>query len=691
MIDFKADPFGFTLGFKGRTVLRHGMKIACMAVGRGEGRIDTRHGMYHVRGENGVVWINAEAFKVLLTLPGSVIIEFIGLGTLEARVEDGRLVLRFIASNLEMNRFRITVETDPEECVYGCGEQFSRADLRGGRFPLWVSEPGVGRGVNYVRVLADLHSGRGGSITHTYFPQPSFVTSGNLYCHVVASSFAVFDFQASSRAGLTFWQFPDAIILGVESSQPDAMDGFTRLIGRQPALPDWAYEGIWLGVQGGRAVVEAKLEKALAAGIHVTALWCQDWQGIRMTPYCKQLYWNWEYDANLYPDLPGFIEYLHARGIRFLGYNNPFLAADTPQYAEASMKGFLVKSVDGNDYRTSTTTFPVSMLDLSNPAARDWIKGIIKKHMLGIGLDGWMADFGEYLPTEGVLASGADPFLEHNRYPVEWARINREAVEEAGKEGKVLFFCRSGYSGSIGEAPLFWAGDQLVDFLPDAGLPSVIAAGISAGMSGVGNWHFDIGGFLSVAWIKRSRDVLMRSVELAAFTQIMRTHEGINPVVNVQFDSDDGMLAQFARMTRVHTALKPYQLALSAEYTSTGIPPIRPISMYYEADVKIRKRPVSFLYGRDLLVAPVLRSANRFMSKSDVQVSTVLLPEDDWVHLWTGQRYGSGRIRIRAPYGEPPVFWRRNSEFAQLFRDIPAIAVSGAGSSLSSEVQHGDE
>jgi len=61
--------------------------------------------------------------------------------------------------------------------------------------------------------------------------------------------------------------------------------------------------------------------------------------------------------------------------------------------------------------------------------------------MIGIGLSGWMADFGEYLPTDAILYNGADAQQYHNRYPVEWAKVNREAVEEAGKIGDVAFSC----------------------------------------------------------------------------------------------------------------------------------------------------------------------------------------------------------------------------------------------------------
>lgn len=673
MIGIQEDGESFCLSFKGRPLLRHSLRRPCLGIGRGEGRIETEHGMYKIRGEGLLSWSEARAFTLRTAAADHVSVDFPGLAGLEARVEAGRLVLRLKAVDAAANRLAIRLLTRAEESLYGCGEQFSHARLNGRRFPLWVSEPGVGRGNNYVKVLADLHSGRGGSPTHSYFPQPSFVSSGGLWCLAEASSYAVFDFRHREAAELSFWQLPEALVIGLEPDWASALADFTDLLGRQSPLPAWAYEGIWLGLQGGRKVVEGKLERALAAGLRVGALWCQDWQGIRMTPYGKQLFWNWECDEDLYPDPRGFIEGLHARGIRFLGYNNPFLAADAPQYAEALSRGYFVRDAEGSAYLTTTTTFPVSLLDLSNPDARAWIKAIIQRNMLGLGLDGWMADFGEYLPTEGRLASGEDPFLAHNLYPVEWARVNREAIEEAGAEGSALFFCRSGYTGSTRQAPLFWAGDQLVDFLPDAGLPTLVVAGVSAAMSGVGNWHFDIGGFLSVAWIRRSRELLLRSAELAAFTQVMRSHEGINPPVNAQFDSDPGILAHFARMTRVHSALRPYHEACAAEYAASGLPPIRPLSLHYGPDSEgrgaERRRPDRYLYGRDLLVAPVLRRGLRSRRLD--------LPRDDWVHLWSGKVYGGGPARVDAPFGEPPVFWRANSPFAALFREIAAVAASG--------------
>jgi alpha-glucosidase len=68
------------------------------------------------------------------------------------------------------------------------------------------------------------------------------------------------------------------------------------------------------------------------------------------------------------------------------------------------------------------------------------------------GSSGWMHDFGEALPFIGKLHGGADPAVWHNRYPEEWARVAREAIEEANRGDDIVFFDRSGFTKSPGIA-----------------------------------------------------------------------------------------------------------------------------------------------------------------------------------------------------------------------------------------------
>jgi len=107
----------------------------------------------------------------------------------------------------------------------------------------------------------------------------------------------------------------------------------------------------------------------------------------------------------------------------------------------------------------------------------------IVKRALDLGISGWMADFSEYLMVDNAKFFSGQSALElHNQWPLLWAKLNREAVEEAGKLGEVVFWMRAGYAGLSKYTTLFWAGDQNVDYTVSDGLPSVIPAALSAGL-----------------------------------------------------------------------------------------------------------------------------------------------------------------------------------------------------------------
>jgi alpha-glucosidase len=72
-----------------------------------------------------------------------------------------------------------------------------------------------------------------------------------------------------------------------------------------------------------------------------------------------------------------------------------------------------------------------------------------------------------------------------------------------------------------------------------------------------------------------------------------------------------------------------------------------------------------YLYGADLMVAPVIEES--------ATSRAVYLPQDEWVHLWTGRRFGQGWHKIDAPIGSPPVFWRTDSAHAELFASLVGV------------------
>jgi alpha-glucosidase len=159
----------------------------------------------------------------------------------------------------------------------------------------------------------------------------------------------------------------------------------------------------------------------------------------------------------------------------------------------------------------------------------------------------------------------------------------------------------------------------------------------------------------------------MRWTEMAAFTPVMRTHEGNRPRDNLQIDQDEAVLAHFARMTSIYVALAPYLKSLSAEAAESGLPVQRPLFLHYEDDRQTYEIQDCYLYGADMLVAPVWKAG-------ETQRSLYLPGDGEWVHLWSDTHYRGGRdITVEAPLGEPAIFYRADSSQRQLFEKLRTI------------------
>lgn len=656
---------GFSLLFDGKEIIRHSSSQPWIYVGKGDADYKMHLGNFEIQNHT-IERIGLTEYEIVEN-PEGIAISFgrSGIYTIAILIyqKNERLQIEFKQSSEGLNRIWLRIPSRAVEHIYGCGEQFSHLNLKGKSFPLFITEQGVGRNKKtHSTFMADCLEGAGGDYYSTYFPQPTFVSSDKYYCHISDSSYMEFNFKNDDFHELEIWSVPQKMTIGSKATLLELLEDLTDLLGRQPELPDWVYKGVWIGVQGGTETVLKKLQNALDKGLKISGIWAQDWEGKRITYFGKRLMWNWEWDQKLYPGLDEEIKKLKDRGIRFLGYINPYLAVEGSLFGEAKAKGLLVRNREDQDYITDMGAFMAGHVDLTNPTAFEWYKNVIKKNMIEFGLSGWMADFGEYLPTDAVLHNGVSAEIMHNQWPVLWAKANREAVEEAGKLGEVVFFMRAGYAGSQKYTTMMWAGDQNVDWSVDDGLPSVMTAALSLGMSGLGLHHSDIGGYTTLFDMKRSKELFMRWAEMGAFAPMMRTHEGNRPDDNWQFDSDDETLLHFARMSRVYTSLESYIKAAVQENTQRGIPVMRPLFLHYEKDETCYNIQYQFLLGRDLLVAPVYEEGKRNHS--------VYLPEDNWVHLWTGKEYQSGEVDIDADLGYPPVFYRKNSEYSALFSQV---------------------
>ena len=659
---------GFELRFSGRLLLRHTHMCPAVVIARG------RPVVAMVRGNFAISDAPFEECTPTGWRKADGAVELLDGDRVAARLAWDGNGLTVSAADPARDRLTVRFHADDGEAVWGGGEQMSYLALNGRRFPIWTSEPGVGRDkTTELTRLMDAEGMAGGDYWNTNYPQPTFLTSRWLAVHLAESCYSVLDFTDPARHVVEVWR-NEARFEVFAADGPKALVGqLSDRFGRQPALPDWAIEGAIIGLKSGASSFD-RLERFIDAGAAISGLWCEDWAGIRQTSFGRRLFWDWHLgarSAERFPDLEARIAELAARGIRFLAYVNPYLAVDGDLFAEAEAGGHFCLSLDSDTpHLVDFGEFDCGVLDFTREETRAWFADrIIGREMLDRGISGWMADFGEYLPTDLRLADGSDPMQAHNLYPVYWAQVNARAVASRGKAGDALFFMRAGFSGVQAHCPLLWAGDQCVDFTRHDGIGTVITAALSAGLVGNAFSHSDCGGYTSLHGNVRTEELLMRWCELAAFAPVMRSHEGNRPEDNLQYDSTPDLLACFARWSRVHAHLAPYVRALRDEAARTGLPLQRALFLEYPDDPALFAVQDQFLYGPDMLVAPVI--------EENAQTRDIVLPGDaPWRHCWTGEDFAPGRHRVAGPIGMPPVFYRPGSAYADLFAGLAKVPIA---------------
>jgi alpha-glucosidase len=664
MVRLATSADGFDLVVAGRALLSHRPDFPSILIASGNPRVTMVRGNFRLSDTTvaaaplSVCEVAAEGCVELASPDGSA--------RAAVRFDPERARLR-VAALSPHDRVTIDVAIGSDDVLWGGGEQMSYLVLNGRTFPIWTSEPGVGRepGTRLTDLANADGSFAGGDYWTTNYPEPTVLCSAGWALSLANAEYVELDASEVGRLRLHVWSGEVAIDL-FEGAPAELVRQLGARFAPVRALPEWAIGGAIVGLKQGEASFD-RLEALIEAGAAVSGLWCEDWVGIRETSFGRRLFWDWQWSPARYPDLPQRIATLKQRGIRFLGYVNPYLAVDGALYPDASARGLLALRLNTDTpYLVDFGEFEAGVVDFTNPAAAEWFaEEVIGMRMLDFGLDGWMADFGEYLPTDLRLHAG-DPMQEHNRWPVRWAEVNARAVASRGKTGEVLWFMRAGHTGVQAHCPLLWAGDQSVDFSRHDGIGTVVTAALSSGLVGNAFSHSDVGGYTSLFGNVRTEELILRWYELGAFSPVLRTHEGNRPDENLQIDSTPALIEGFLRWSRVHAALAPYVRHLVREAQASGLPAQRALFLHAPNDRETFAIQDQFLYGADLLVAPVIE-AGTMMRK-------VYLPDGEWRHLWSGRDVTPGWHACHAPLGQPPVFYRPNSAFAALFASLAEIA-----------------
>jgi len=506
------------------------------------------------------------------------------------------------ASNLHRN-FAASFTLSPDEKLFGGGESFTRLNKRGQKLVLYAY---------------DAYSAQ---TPHMYKPVPFFVSSRGYGMFVHTSAPLTLDLGGSYDEANVIYLGDDVLDLFFFFGSPkEILSEYTALTGRAPVPPLWSF-GLWMGRESYsseeevRGVAKKLREERIPSDvIHIDTDWTE-------VPHrC-----DFEFSHSRFEDPEKMLSDLKESGFRVSLWQLPYLNPKNELHEEATEKGYVVLSAYGKP--------PVddAVIDLSNPEAVRWYQEKLAR-LLERGVGTFTADFGEAAPLTGIYHEKASSFLEHNLYPLRYNKAVADTTREITGNGAI--YARSAWAGSQ-RYPIHWGGDAEIT---DGAMASTLRGGLSLGLCGFSFWSHFIGGFSQ----KSPENLYLRWLAFGVLSSHSRCH-GTPPTEPWEYG--ERFTEAFRRLVELRYRLMPYIYAQAALASREGHPMLRTLFFEYPEDPTSWLIEDQYLFGTDLLVAPLMEEA------SDRKV---YLPPGSWIDYQGGRIYEGVRWHsMRA--GELPV------------------------------------
>ena len=499
------------------------------------------------------------------------------------------------------------------ENVYGFGERFGAYVKNGQTIDIWNEDGGTASEQGYKDI-------------------PFYMTSNGYGVLVNNRGHVSFEVGSENTEAVQFSVPGETIdfcvIYGPTPKQ--ILDRYTKLVGRPANVPAWSY-GLWLTT----SFTTKYDEKTINSFIDGMAE-----RDIPLSAFHYDCYWmrefhwtDFEWDKRFFGDIESTLKRLHEdKGLHICAWINPYIGQRGSMFKEGKEKGYLVKKANGEIWQTDFWQAGMGLVDFTNPEAREWFKNKVKK-LLNQGADAIKTDFGERIPRDVVWYDGSPKLSMHNWYTQLYNQAVFEAIEETYGKGKACLYARSATVGGQ-QQPVHWGGDCESTF---NGMAQTLRAGLSITSSGFGFWSHDIGGFEGAY---PDPAVYKRWVAFGLLGSHSRMHGSTVYRVPWLFDEEDekngvvnapGQTAvDVARtFTKLKLSLMPYLYQVGLQPHLHGTPVMRSMFVEFPDDPTCRTLDRQYMFGPDLLVAPV------FTYSGDVEY---YLPAGTWTNWFTGEK-----------------------------------------------------
>jgi alpha-D-xyloside xylohydrolase len=462
------------------------------------------------------------------------------------------------------------------------------------------------------------------------------------------------EWHAESSRQLDYW-----ITAGDEPAQ--IVRAYAAATGRVPMMPEHGL-GFWqckLRYWNAEQLLDVAREH-VRRGLPLDVLVCDFFHWPHMGDF--------RFDEEYFPDPQAMVAELESMGVELMVSVWPQVSLASENYAEMRDANLLVRSESGVDVQMRFQE-PSVFFDATNPAARQYVWEKCRQNYYELGVRTfWLDeaepeyetyDFAQYRYHLG-------PNLQiGNLYPQLYARGFYDGQVAAGQSDPVNLV-RCAWAGSQRYGALVWSGDissTWEDFRRQ------ITAGLQMGIAGIPWWTTDIGGFYDGDPDDEGfRELLVRWFQWGAFCPVMRLHGYRLPVTpithadgrpNCPTGADNevwsygeevyGILSTYLHLRE---RMRPYLREVMRQAHEHGDPVMRPMFYGYPNDERSWQVDDQYLFGPDLLVAPVLQPGAR-------QREVFLPGGGSWTELSSGRTFDGGQVvTAEAPLAVIPVFAR---------------------------------
>ncbi|HSV32323.1 MAG TPA: TIM-barrel domain-containing protein [Atribacteraceae bacterium] len=459
-----------------------------------------------------------------------------------------------------------------------------------------------------------------------------------------------------------------------EDTPADIVRRYTNITGKTPLLPEWA-AGFWqckLRYRSQGELLDVAREykrRGLPLSVIVVDFFHWPKQG------------DWRFDLEYWPDPRAMVQELADAGIKTVVSIWPTVDVESENYPEMAHQGLLMRTERGVPvvftFRGMTTYF-----DSTNPEARSFIWQKAKENYYRYGIRMfWLDEAEPEMGSHGfeypnVLAYDYDNIryslgngLEvSNIYPFYYAQAFYEGMKSEG-ESEIANLIRCAWLGSQRFGVVIWSGD-----IPSTydSLRKQVKTGLNMAMCGIPWWTTDIGGFYGGDPADPSfQELMVRWFQFGVFCPIFRLHgfrlpypKDPNKCSASELTGGPNEIWSFGekayeiikKLLFLRERIKPYIMQQMRRAHEDGTPVMRPLFFDFPHDPVTFEVEDSYLFGPDILVAPV--------TGEGVRARKVYLPQGtQWTEVQSEKNHQGGQwVEVEAPLEAVPVFLRDGAQ-----------------------------